>query len=133
MSTVFDGNGVTYTLAGLTLKPKTITIPGWEKPEIDVTTLDNDYVRTFVLGALKNYSDMILGGLEFDMAIYKAIPEGNAQVTITLPNTGGTFIAWCDVKKVGDIELDAESKQPIFDVTLKVTNRNGSGTETKPA
>lgn len=133
MAVQFEGQGTTFTRSGLTLKPKTITVPGWTKEEMDVSTLSNTAFRTFVLKKLKTVNDLVLK-LEFDAAVYKAIPEGNAQWTITFPDAAGSVVLWADAKEVGDVEVDVDNNdQLMFDLTLKVTNRNGSGTETGPA
>lgn len=133
MSVLFDGQGTTFTRAGLTLKPKTITVPGWSKEECDVSTLSNAAFRTFILKKLKTVNDMTLK-LEFDAAVYKAIPETNGIWLITFPDNAGTLTVWADAKEVGDVEVDVDSNdQLVFDLTLKVTNRNSSGTEVGPA
>lgn len=133
MSVLIDAIGTTYTLSGLTLKANEIDLPGWEKDEIDVTKLDNAAYRTYVMGTLKKVDDLTLSGIQFDAAVYKAIPEGNAQLTITLPGAAGTLTYWVQVKKVTPPKLSRDGGEVTFDVTLKVTNRNGSGVETGPA
>lgn len=133
MSLVVDGQGTTFTRSGLTLKPKTITIPGWSKEECDVSTLSNAAVRTFILKKLKTIGDMVLK-LTYDPTVYKALPETNGQWVITLPDAAGTHTFWGDVKEVGDVEVDVDSNdQLVFDLTIKITNLNGSSVETIPA
>lgn len=133
MAVQFEGQGTTFTRSGLTLKPKTITVPGWTKEEMDVSTLSNTAFRTFVLKKLKTVNDLVLK-LEFDAAVWKAIPETNGSWTITFPDSAGSVVLWADVKELGDVEVDVDNNdQLMFDLTLKVTNRNGSGVETGPA
>jgi len=133
MGVQFEGQGTGFTRSGLTLKPKTITVPGWNKEEMDVSTLSNTAFRTFVLKKLKTINDLVLK-LEFDVAVWKTIPEGNGPWTITFPDSAGSVVLWADVKEVGDIEVDVDNNDQLtFDLTLKVTNRNGSGVETGPA
>lgn len=133
MSVQFEGQGTTFTRSGLTLKPKTITVPGWTKEEMDVSTLSNSAFRTFLLKKLKTVNDLKLK-LEFDAAVYKAIPEGNGSWVITFPDGAGSITLWGDIKEVGDVEPDVDSNdQLMFELTVKITNRNGSGAETAPA
>lgn len=133
MAVSFEGQGTTFTRSGLTLKPKTITVPGWEKDEMDVSTLSNTAFRTYILKKLKKIDDLVLK-LEFDLAVYKALPASNGEWTITFSDAAGTVVLWGDIKKVGGIELDVDSNdQLVFDLTVKITNRNGSGVETGPA
>jgi len=131
MALTFEGQGTTFTMAGLTLAPKKITVPGWSKEEIDVTNLNNTDVKTFILATLRTIANLVLT-LEFDASVYGAIPEGNLEVTVTFSGTTENIVFWCDPQEVGDVEEETDN-QPTFDLTLKVTNRNGSGVETAPA
>jgi hypothetical protein len=126
----YEGQGSTFTKSGLTGGIKEITIPGWSKGEIDVTLLSNTDVKTFVLEKLRTIKDLPMV-LEFDKAKYMAIPEGNSLCVITLPDAAGTISFWGDVKEVGDVKLTTGG-QPTVPVTIKITNRNGSGVETAP-
>jgi hypothetical protein len=130
MATTFEGQGATFTKASLTLGIKDITLPGWSKGEIDVTLLANTDVKTFVLEKLRTIKDFS-ATMEFDKTPYMAIPEGNSLCVITLPDAAGTISFWGDVKEVGDVKLSTGG-QPTVQVTIKVTNRNGSGVETAP-
>ena len=134
MSLVLDGQGTTYTRSGLTLKPTKITFPGWEKSAKDVSTLSNSAYRTFILATLKTVNDMVLT-LEYDPAVYGSLPSSNGQWTITWPGGAGSSVLWADIMSVGDVEVDvdAEEEMLVFDITLKITNRNGSAVETGPA
>jgi len=130
MAVTFEGQGTTFTMSGLTLNPKKITVPGWSKEEIDVTNLNNTDVKTFVLATLRTINDIALT-LEFDPSVYAAIPEGNTSITITFSGTTEKITFYGDVKEVGDVDEETDN-QPTFDVTIKITNRDASGAETAP-
>jgi hypothetical protein len=133
MSVNFDGHGITYTRSGLTAKVKTVKLGGYSKEEIDVTTHSNTAVKTKVLTTLKNYGDISLT-LECDPSVYGGtISAGNASTVITFPNSAGSITFWADVKQVGEVTYEqGSSNQVTFELTLTVTNRNGSGVETAP-
>jgi hypothetical protein len=132
MALTFDMQGTTFTRSGITLAPKSMTVPGWAKESIDVTTLNNSGVRTFAMKKLKTINDFVLT-LVFDAAVYAAIPTGNGQWTVAFPDGAGSLTFWGDVMSVGDVSADEGSTdQPTFDLTIKVTNLNSSGAETAP-
>lgn len=131
MAVTFEGQGTTFTMTGLALNPKKITVPGWSKEEIDVTNLNNTDVKTFVLATLKTINDLVLT-LEFDPSVYAAVPEGNSEIVITFSGTTEKITFWGDIKELGDVDEETDS-QPTFDVNIKITNRDASGTETAPA
>jgi hypothetical protein len=131
MSLHFEGQGTTYTVSGLTLEPKTISVPGWTKEEIDVTNLSNSEFKTFILATLKTSANIVLN-LEFDPSIYSALPEGAAEWKINFSGTTENITFWADIMEVGDVSQETDA-QPVFDLTVKVTNRNDSGVETAPA
>lgn len=127
-----EGNQVSYTYAGLTLDVLMATIPGWEKQEIDMTTLSNTEAKTAIAAALKKYGNLILV-LEFDPAEYDSsgIPTANAAFVITFPDSSNiTF--WCEVISVSEVSLENDNR-PQYTVNFLITNRNGSGVETPPA
>ncbi len=131
MSLVLEGQGSTYTVTGLTLAPKSITLPGWSKEEIDVTNLDNTDVKTFILATLKTIKNLVLN-LEFDPAVYAALPETNAEWVINFAGTTENITFWGEIMEPGDVDLETDN-QPTFDLNVKVTNRDGAGAETAPA
>jgi hypothetical protein len=130
MALTFEGQGTTYTVAGLTLKPKKITVPGWSKEEIDVTNLSNSDVKTFFIAQLKTTGDIVLN-LEFDASVYAAIPETNLEWKLTFSGTTENIKFWATVKEVGNVDEETDN-QPTFDLTVKVTNLNAAGVETAP-
>ena len=113
-------------------KIKKITVPGFSVAEIEVSTLDNTTAMTYVMAALRDYSDLVITA-EFTPSIFGGtLSVGNALTTITFPDSGGSIALWCDIKEVSSPDFE-NNTQPTFDVTFKVTNRNGSGVETIPA
>jgi len=130
MSIQYEGHGTTFTRSGLTLNPQKITLFGFSKEEIDVTTLANVAAKTTVLGALYATSNIVLN-LEFDSAQHLAIiSSGNASTKITFEDTSYITV-WADVLEVGEAEFENDNKV-TYDVTLKVTNLNAAGAETVP-
>ena len=132
MAVAYEGKGTTFTRAGLTLKPKSITFPGKTVEAIDVTTLSNTAAKTFVMSGLYESTDFVLT-LEFDPSVYEGIvASGNLSTVVTFAGTTEKITFWADVMEVGQVEINFE-EQPVFDVTFKVTNLNGSNVETVPA
>lgn len=129
MPVVFEGQGSTFTMSGLTLAPKKITVPGWSKEEIEITNLNNTDVKTFILAKLKKIKDLVLS-CEYDPSA--VIPEGNQTVVINFAGTTENITFWADVKETGDVDMNTD-EQPVEDITLTVTNVNDSGVETPPA
>jgi len=123
----FDGNGTLIKFGtGSDLKVNTITMPGWTKDEIDDTNLGNAAVMTAFLSNLKKYNDMVVNA---DLG--ESITEGNQLVTITFPDSRGTFVCWADLKSIGDVSF-ANKTSPACDYTLLLTNRNATDVETAP-
>lgn len=126
---IFDGNGAKLkkgsTVIGGIVK---ITVPGWAKTEIDDSELANEDVKTAILANLKKYNDLVIT-VKFDNQT--EIEEGNAEYTIEFPGSGGTLVLWLDLKSVGDASIENDSGVTC-DLTFLVTNRNATGTETKP-
>lgn len=131
MAVQYDGHSTTFTRAGLTLNPKTISIPGYTREAIDVSTLSNTAAKTFVMSGLYESTDFVLT-LEYDPSAYTSIiGSGNLETVITFPDSGGTLTFWADVMEVAQPEAEIDG-QPTFEVTFKITNLNGSNVETVP-
>jgi hypothetical protein len=127
---------VTFNTDSLTVEPNTITVPGWSKPEIDITDHGNADVTTAIIGTLKDYGQIVLN-LPFETSEHSQIFTGNQQVTITFTGTGSTTDAnitfYANIQQVGDLELASNnSEKPTYDLTVTVTNWDGS-TEVKPS
>jgi hypothetical protein len=136
MALTYTAQGTTVTFAGLTVYPVTITLPGWEKSDIDMSTLSNAAWCTTLLSTLKKMTGPIVLKCPYDAAVRDAVPETNQECTITLPSAAGAYTFWADVRKVGDVELtkdDDQTEQLTYDIELTVTNLNGALTETGPA
>jgi len=131
MALILEGQGTTYTRAGIVLKPTKITVPGWSKEEIDNTTLSNTEVKTALVATLKKTGNIVLT-LEFDPSVYASVPEGNLETTITFGGTTEKITYWADIQELGNVDMETDTK-PTFDVTLITTNMNATGVETKPA
>lgn len=131
MAVIKNGNGVTYTFSGITLPHQTMTIPGWDREEIDMTNLTNSAVKTKLLGTLREISEFSLT-TEFDPDLIDSLPTDNQTMVITFPNAGGAITLWCQLKSVGEITMENDTR-PQFELTFTVTNLNGSDVETAPA
>jgi len=128
MAELQEGNGVTYTYSGLTLAATRITIPGWDKEEIDLTTLANTAVKTATLGALKKYGKLVIETI-VDLALYDAFPESNATLAITSGSESITF--WAQLSNTTAVDLENDAR-PLYSLEFLITNLNGSGVETVP-
>lgn len=132
MAAIFDAQGTSWDFGGVTVNPNTFTMPGWSRQEIDATDHGNSNVTTKVLGSLKDYSQMVVN-VPFDSSEHSQISTGNQEVTVTFPDSS-TISFWVDVQAIGDLELASNnSEKPSYDVTLTVTNRDSTGSESAPA
>lgn len=133
MTVLKDSHGITMTRSGLTSKVINYKLGGWEKQTIGLTTHSNTTTETSGLGTLKKWDDLVLT-LEFDPSVYYGtISAGNASTVITFPNAAGSVTFWADVKKVGELSAPANSgERPSYELTLIITNLNGSNVETPP-
>jgi len=132
MSQTIDAHGTSWDFGGTSVKPTTFTLPGWSKEEIAATDHGNTDVTTKVLSALKDWAQLVVT-VPYDSSEHNQISEGNTNVTVTGAD-GSTLSMWCDVQQVGDIELAANnSDMPTYDITLTLTNRDGTGTEVAPS
>jgi len=128
MASTFEGNGVSFTFAGLTLKAQTIEIPGWTKAILDISTLSNVAARTKFVGALKDFGSLVLN-CEFDASVYDSLPETEQTLIITVPSVG-TITYWAKMSELGSVTM-ANDEQPLYPITLAITNLTGT-TETVP-
>lgn len=132
MAVHYEGQGTTFTRAGLTLAPKTITMPGWSRTMIDITNLGNAAFKTKVVATLKETKEIVLT-LEFDPAVYGALSASEDNATTVIDFCGSTecITLWSAISDISDVSLETDT-QPTFDLTLTVTNLNGSSVETGP-
>ena len=129
MADTYEGNGVSFTYAGLTLSPKTIQIPGWTKEEIDITTLENSAAKTKFVAALRDYNKLFMT-LNFDVSQIESIPQTNQALVITVPSVG-TITYQAEISESDDVSLENDT-QPVYRVGFTLTNLSGTS-ETVPA
>lgn len=131
MAVINEGNGVSYTYSGITLDPITIQVAGFEREAIDVTTLSNAAVRTYVTSTLADYQPFTVT-TEFDAAEYDGFSAGGegGSFVITFDDTS-TLTFYANLLSLDAVDLE-NSTRPIYSFTFQPTNLN-SGTETAPA
>jgi hypothetical protein len=129
MGETYEGNGVDFTFAGLTLEPKTIEIPGWSKEELKISTLQNTDVHTKFVAALKDYGKLFIV-TPFDASEYGSLPETEQDLVISVPSVGSiTFYA--EISEL-DAITQANDEVPEYRIGFSITNLN-AGVETAPA
>ena len=128
MSVVYEGNGVTFTFSGFTLKPKTIDIPGFSNEEIDITTLSNGAVKTKFVAALSDYGKLFMT-TEFDPDLYDSLPTTEQALVVTFPSVG-TITYQAQISEQDAVTL-ANDEDPVYRIGFTITNLAG-GSETAP-
>lgn len=129
MAVTFEGNGVTFTYSGLTLEPETITVPGWERADIERSTLSNSAVHTTLVAKLRKYGKLQIT-TQADFSQVESLPQTNQTLVIAVPTVGSiTYYADLSVFNPTALENDAA---PSFQLEFTITNLNGT-TETAPA
>ena len=131
MAVFNEGNGVSYTYAGIALDPISMQVPGFSRETIDLTTLSNTAVQTAVTSILAKYDQFTLV-TEMDPAEYDGFSAGGegGSFVITFVDTS-TITLYANVAGSGAVEI-ANATRPTYEFTFEVTNLN-SGTETAPA
>ena len=116
MSEIYEGNGLNFTFSGLTLEPKTITIPGWTKEELNISTLQNSAVHTKFVAALKDYGKLFIT-TAFDPSIYGSLPSTEQTLVITVPSVG-TITFYAKISELDDIsnENDVDSLVTFYKI-----------------
>lgn len=131
MGVIYDASGLSWSGLGITQNVKTIELPeGWAKEVKDTSTLANTTVKTKKLGDLKDFEDVVLT-VEYDPAVN--ITTTNGQCVATLPDSNGTITFWGQVSGVGKPDGFEVDGLPEQEITITVTNLNGSNVETVPA
>lgn len=131
MAVINEGNGVGYTYSGITLDPITMQLAGFEREEIDLTTLSNSAVQTAVTSILAKYQPFTVV-TEMDPAEYDGFSaggEGGSFVVTFADNS--TITIYANVLSLGPVEI-ANATRPTYEFTFLPTNLN-SGAETAPA
>lgn len=126
-----------YTIAdGAVFKQGTTTIPrvrnltlfGETRNEINVSSVDNAEVETFILTKLKTISDVSFSvGLQ-DMI---ALSDDNMEHSILFPGVG-TYTFWGQIKSKEPVQA-GPGAEVLCNVAVKVTNLNATEVETAPA
>jgi hypothetical protein len=135
MADLVNAQGSTLTTSGWTVYPIAMTIPGYEQSEIDKTKLVNSAVTTADVGTLKKYDPLVFM-VAYDATTRETVPSANQVWTVTLPDDAGAYTFWGKRSKVGSVELvrDADQNEQLaYEITITLTNENGSGVETAPA
>jgi hypothetical protein len=135
MSITYDGVGTTIAFATSSptgLKMETIGIPGWSKTPIDVSSLANTEYKTKVMATLKESGDFTVGIQSDTNVVESTTWADNESILITLPGTAGNLTIWGGVSNIDRAAFEIDGK-PIDELTITVTNLNGSGVETGPA
>lgn len=134
MTEVYEGVGASITFATSAVSfgiEKISGGGGWSKEIIDVSTLSNTAGKTKVLAKLKDYEDFTVTVIMDTEKVHNTSFATNEQITIAFPSVG-SLVLWGAVSGVapGDLAID---DKPTSEITITVTNRNGSGVETVPS
>jgi len=112
---------------------KTLTPPGFsDGGEIDVTTMLNTGYRTKAPKSLIDVTPCSFSAA-WDPATYvemQAMVGINQQITVTFPDAS-TIVFWGWISEFNPGE-QAEGAQPMVDISIIVSNLNGSDVETGP-
>ncbi len=127
---ILDGNGLTVSAGGSAIGNITeLTLPGWSKPEIDDTALDNTGVTTYILGNLATYTDLTF---TVKMGAVADVPTGNVQWVIAPPGvTSGGITFMGQLKEQGTATVRS-GEGILIPMTVKITNVNTSGGIVQP-
>jgi len=126
---VVDGHATTISLGATTLQEVSISPPSISSGgEIDVTTMQNSAWRTKAPKQLHELGEVSFSAL-YDPAQIGTYLTGvgvNQAITITFADTSTlVFYGWVDSFSPSEI---SEGEAPTADVTIVVSNQNGSGT-----
>ena len=133
MSEVYEGVGstITFGTTGASFNVEKISGGGgWKKDIIDVSTLSNTTAKTKVLGKLKEFKDFTVSVLTDTAKVHNSTFATNELITITFPSAGSLAL-YGAVSGVAPGDL-AVGDKPTTELTITITNRNGSGVETAP-
>jgi len=131
---VYDGVGssIAFATTGVTFRVEKITPPGWSRAVIDMTLLANTAVKTKKAGKLKDYGDFVVSIQLYPTQVFNSTFATNEQITITFPDSLGSLVLWGFVSSPKPGEMAADNKSTA-DLTITVSNLNGSGVETAPS
>ena len=128
---VIDGNGLTISAGGVAIGNivSVDNLPGWSKPEIEDTALDNTGVTSFILGNLKtltNLSFSVKAGAEM------AIPEENTKWVIGHPSGAVAISFQGQLMQRGEPSATS-GERVLIPLTIKPTNCSSGGTLEQPS
>ena len=131
---VYDGVGTTIAFAttGVTFELESLTPPGWERPIIDMTLLANTLVKTKKAGKLKDWGTFSVKCQLSPTKAFNSTFATNESIVITFPDSLGALTLWGFVSSPKPGEISEGSKGSL-DLTVCVSNLNGSGVETAPS
>jgi len=126
---VMDGQSTTISLGATTLQEVSISPPSVSSGgEIDVTTMQNSAWRTKAPKKLHELGEVSFSAL-YDPAqigTYLSGVGSNQAITITFADASTlVFYGWVDSFAPSEL---SEGEAPTVDVTIIVSNQNGSGT-----
>lgn len=131
---VYDGVGasITFGTTAETFVVEKLTPPGWARKIVEMTALSNTGVTTKKLGKLKDFEDFpVTVQLDPDKT-YNTNFASNELITITFPDSLGALAFYGAVSKNSPGEI-SEGGKSTLDLTITVTNLDGSGVETAPS
>ena len=129
-SITMDGKGAQVSLGGANLQEVSITPPSVQGGgALEVTTHRNGTWRTKAPKKLKDLGELTFSGI-YDPSEFNTTGIGelnsNQQITVTFPDTSTlVFYGFVDSFSPGEI---TPGELPTVEVTVIVTNQNGSGT-----
>ncbi|MBR2692665.1 MAG: hypothetical protein IKE69_00480 [Thermoguttaceae bacterium] len=128
---VIDGNGLAISAGGSAIGNivSVDNLPGWSKPEIEDTALDNTGVTSYILGNLKTLSNLsftVKAGAEVD------IPETNVQWVIGHPSGAIAIGFQGQLMQRGEPSV-ASGDRVLIPLTIKPTNCSSGGALVQPS
>ena len=123
---VSDGTTLAQT-STVIARIRALTPPAESQEKIDVTSLDNEEFKTYLLAALKDVDDVTV---TLGMRDALGLSKTNQAHTITFPD-GSTCVFWGQVSKTAPSQLTSKT-EALWDVTISVLNLNATEVETGP-
>ena len=133
MAETYEGVGTTigFGTTSMTFNIEAVTVPGFARERIDVSHLGLSAWKTQILAKLKSVPDFSITVQADYEDLYGTFAD-NELITITLPDSAGSIAIWGAVAETANGDLVIDDK-PTAELTISVSNRNGSGVETGPA
>jgi hypothetical protein len=133
MAETYEGVGstITFGTSAQVFNIEAITVPGFSRERIDVSHLGLTAWKTQILAKLKSVPDFTVTVQADYEDLYDTFAD-NELITITLPDSDGSIAVWGAVAETANGDLVIDDK-PTAELTISVSNRNGSAVETGPA